>query len=264
MGTSTPVVDLHVVDGNTPTLRLDQDGTDGFSTKTYDIAANETNFFIRDVSNGSALPFRIMNNAPDDSLKIMSNGNVGIGEPSSTADGSLHLRRTGTTSTSLVLEQTGAGVLWEIKANAGTGRMTFKDLNSGTTPFKFGQAAVGNLLRIGVAANNVVDIAGDLVISGQCEANGTGSCADYVFEDDYELRSLEELAAFIEQNKHLPNVPSADDMSKDGVSVASISGRLLEKIEELTLYTLQQQDTITALNSRLDELQGSVTQQVVK
>lgn len=52
--TSNPVVDLHVVEGNTPTLRLEQDGSDGFTPQTWDIAGNETNFFIRDVTNGSA------------------------------------------------------------------------------------------------------------------------------------------------------------------------------------------------------------------
>ena len=58
-GTSTPVVELHVKDGDTPTLRLEQDGSSGFTPQTWDLAGNETNFFIRDVTNGSALPFRI-------------------------------------------------------------------------------------------------------------------------------------------------------------------------------------------------------------
>ena len=44
--TSTPVVDLHIVEGNTPTMRLEQDGSDGFTPQTYDVAANESNFFI--------------------------------------------------------------------------------------------------------------------------------------------------------------------------------------------------------------------------
>ncbi len=55
-GTGTPVVELHVKDGDTPTLRLEQDGSSGFTPQTWDVAGNETNFFIRDATNGSTLP----------------------------------------------------------------------------------------------------------------------------------------------------------------------------------------------------------------
>jgi len=58
-GTSTPATELHSLDGETPTLRLEQNGSSGFSPQTWDVAGNETNFFIRDSSNGSTLPFRI-------------------------------------------------------------------------------------------------------------------------------------------------------------------------------------------------------------
>ena len=51
--TSTPSVELHTIDGDTPTLRLQQDGSSGFAPQTWDVAGNETNFFIRDVTNGS-------------------------------------------------------------------------------------------------------------------------------------------------------------------------------------------------------------------
>ena len=54
LGTATPSVELHVIDGDTPTLRLQQDGSSGFAPQAWDVAGNETNFFIRDVTNGSA------------------------------------------------------------------------------------------------------------------------------------------------------------------------------------------------------------------
>lgn len=252
IGTPEPILDLHIRDGDSPGIRIEQDGSSGFAPKTYDISANETNFFVRDVTNGSNLVLRIKNNAPNNALYIES-GLGDIGVSTQNPDGSFHVRRTGTEPTSLVLEQTGANVKWEIKANAGTGRMTFKDLNGSTTPFKFAPNAVSNLLRVGVAATDVVDIAGNLVISGNCTETD-GACADYVFEDDYQLRSLPELKSFIAENRHLPNVPSASEMEENGISIAHISGRLLEKIEELTLYTLQQQETIDELNQRLDTM----------
>ncbi len=78
-GTSTPVTDLHVKSGNTPTLRLEQDGSSGFSPQTFDVAGNETNFFIRDATNGSTLPFRIQPDAPSNVLTLKSDGKIGMG-----------------------------------------------------------------------------------------------------------------------------------------------------------------------------------------
>ncbi|WP_394128934.1 tail fiber domain-containing protein [Shewanella maritima] len=80
LGTSTPVVELQVVDGDSPTLRLEQDGSSGFTAQTWDLAGNETNFFVRDVTNGSKLPFKIMPSAPTNALVVSSSGNIGIGD----------------------------------------------------------------------------------------------------------------------------------------------------------------------------------------
>lgn len=85
LGTSTPTVNLHVKDGNTPSVRLEQDASSGFSAQAWDVAGNETNFFIRDVSNSSKLPFRITSGASDSSLFIAADGDVGF--ETSTPDG---------------------------------------------------------------------------------------------------------------------------------------------------------------------------------
>ena len=60
LGTSTPAVDIDIKTGNTPTVRLQQDGTSGFTPQTWDMAGNEAGFFIRDATGGSQLPFRII------------------------------------------------------------------------------------------------------------------------------------------------------------------------------------------------------------
>jgi hypothetical protein len=79
LGTSTPVVELHIKDSDTPTLRLEQDSSGGWTAQTFDVAGNESNFFIRDATNGSKLPFRIQPNTPSSTLCLKSNGYVGIG-----------------------------------------------------------------------------------------------------------------------------------------------------------------------------------------
>ncbi len=90
LGTASPVVDVHAVNGNTPAMRLEQDGSSGFSLQTWDLAGNEANFFIRDVTNGSKLPFRIQPNTPSDSLFLRNTGQIGMGTSSPTA--TLHIR----------------------------------------------------------------------------------------------------------------------------------------------------------------------------
>ncbi len=86
---------------------------------------------------------------------------------------------------------------------------------------------------------------------------------DYVFETyykgfsemmpGYSLISLEELEAFLKENYHLPNVPSAETMRTEGISLKEMNLILLQKIEELTLYTLQQQKEIDALKEKISE-----------
>jgi hypothetical protein len=80
--TSTPVLDIHTATSNTPALRLEQNNSGGFTAQTWDIGANEANFFVRDVTGGSTLPFRIRPGAPTSSIDISANGNVGIGTAS--------------------------------------------------------------------------------------------------------------------------------------------------------------------------------------
>jgi len=80
--TSTPVLDLHVATSNTPAMRLEQNNSGGFTAQTWDVAGNEANFFVRDVTGGSRLPFRIRPGAPTSSIDIAASGKVGVGTAS--------------------------------------------------------------------------------------------------------------------------------------------------------------------------------------
>ena len=66
----------------------------------------------------------------------------------------------------------------------------------------------------------------------------TGDWADYVFEEDYDLNSIEEVEDFVKENKHLPNIPSAQEMVNKGLNVAEMDAKLLRQIEELWLHTI--------------------------
>ncbi len=84
--TSTPVLDVHASTSDTPGMRLEQTNAGGFTAQTWDVAGNEANFFVRDVTSGSRLPFRIRPGAPTSSIDIDADGNVGIGTAAPTHD----------------------------------------------------------------------------------------------------------------------------------------------------------------------------------
>jgi hypothetical protein len=87
---------------------------------------------------------------------------------------------------------------------------------------------------------------------GKVQVNGQNlTVPDYVFEDDYALMTLEELQAFIDANGHLPGVASAQQVNEEGLDLAGSQMGLLQKVEELTLYTLQQQSRIKQLEEQL-------------
>jgi hypothetical protein len=82
--------------------------------------------------------------------------------------------------------------------------------------------------------------------------------ADFVFENNYDLPSLESVDKFIKENKHLPEIASAKEMQKDGINLSEMNIKLLQKIEELTLYVIEmkkesekQNDKILALEKKL-------------
>jgi hypothetical protein len=80
--TGAPVLDLHANNGDTPAFRMEQNTSGGFTAQVWDIGANEANFFVRDVTGGSRLPFRVRPGAPTSSIDISASGNVGLGTTS--------------------------------------------------------------------------------------------------------------------------------------------------------------------------------------
>ncbi|MEE1899613.1 hypothetical protein V1389_14790 [Flavobacterium rakeshii] len=87
---------------------------------------------------------------------------------------------------------------------------------------------------------------------------GTANWADYVFADGYNLMPLNEVEAFTKENKHLPNVPSAEEMVTEGLDVAQMDAKLLEKIEELTLYLIEQNKKLEIQNTQITELKAEI------
>lgn len=79
------------------------------------------------------------------------------------------------------------------------------------------------------------------------------SWADFVFEDTYNLRTLDEVEDYINENGHLPEVPSTSEVQENGLDLAQMDAKLLQKVEELTLYIIKQQKEIDALKKALNK-----------
>jgi hypothetical protein len=262
IGTSTPATDIDIKIGDTPTLRLQQDGTSGFTPQTWDVAGNETNFFVRDATGGSQLPFRIRSGAPSDSVYIADDGDIGMG--TAAPEQQLHVRRTTADPVIALFESTNSGAVQIRMETDSTNRRFLARDGSGNNESQIVFGDNGAFDFLGPTASDVrlqIDSSGNLFIQGACSEGGSpgsGSCADYVFEPEYELLSIQQLREFIAENKHLPNVPSADEIRKEGLNIQHFQGRLLEKVEELTLYILSQEERLGELNRENSALRSDI------
>ncbi len=84
---------------------------------------------------------------------------------------------------------------------------------------------------------------------------------DYVFHQNYQLPTLREVEHYIQKNKHLPGIPSAAEVEEEGIDLGNNQALLLKKIEELTLYLIQQQKEITALQKEIEQLKKQPVKQ---
>ncbi len=103
---------------------------------------------------------------------------------------------------------------------------------------------------------------GNAALQGKFEAKEIkvllAPTADFVFEEEYKLKKIDEVESFIKENKHLPDFPSGKEIEEDGINVGEMDAKLLQKIEELTLYTIEQQKEIEDLknqNAKIENLE---------
>ncbi len=262
--TAMPLRELHMVDANTVTLRMDQRGGSA-PVQVWDINANHNAFYVTDISN-STTPYRIEPGAPSNSFSIESNGFIGLG--TNAPEELLHIRTTADNTDAFALfDAAGSGSdsafrlrqngvtpsTWEFRNQQDSGRLNV-GIAGGNTPFKIDNAANNNLLRLGRSGRP-----DEVVITGTLVVNNTEmNVPDYVFEPGYKLKTLAEVDQFIAENGHLPGVPSAADVAETGLDMTRMQLAQLEKIEELTLHSISQDKQLSAQQKEIAQLRAMV------
>lgn len=273
LGTNNPLARLHVKgEANTDEIAINS-GT-GLSGETAAIqfyssalagggAVTKKTFMMLDgddmkigTNSGNAAGNFIIRTNGSDKVFVDDAGNVGIGVANPTfklsVNGGVNINRSGEvlrldgTGTSINFYEAGSFKSFITHSSSGL----YMGVNNGNIRLDVsnGHVAIGNVVLNGVNAD-----AFKLAVSGKiiCEEVKvklvSSSWPDYVFGDNYRLKPLGEVEQYIQQNRHLPNIPAAAELEKNGMEVGDMQKRMMEKIEELTLYIIDLQKQVEQL-----------------
>ncbi|HZV69015.1 MAG TPA: hypothetical protein VFG10_05700 [Saprospiraceae bacterium] len=241
--------DMYITSG-TPTLHLGGDGDADVARILWQLPSNDTDFAITQSlnklfisRNSGALGFV-------SDLVVSDNGYIGVGvvEPltklhveggsdvGNASGGFLQLGSS--TSTNVGFDNNEI----QARSNGAVSRLT---LNYGGGGVQIGNATTPAAYQLSVNGK---------VICEELKIQDSNNWPDYVFGENYSLKNFDELRNFIDVNHHLPNIPDAATIEKNGIEIGDMQKRMMEKIEELTLYILQLEEKTKILEQKVEAL----------
>ncbi|UII75734.1 hypothetical protein LV716_15950 [Flagellimonas sp. HMM57] len=249
IGESTPQTKLHinVINANSEILRLDNAGLRATSFTNYSDGTYD-NVGIQFKKSSSEGQFKF-SNLNGDLLTILSDGKINISNTNPNTEllrlGNAELR---TTSFINYSDGTYDNAGLQFKKNSTAGQFKFSNLNGDLlTILSDGDVGIGTTNPKGWK----------LAVNGKIRAKEikveTG-WSDFVFEKDYYLPTLKEVEEHIKDKGHLKDIPSTKEVKKNGIFLGQMDSKLLLKIEELTLYTIQQEKKIEELERKNEQL----------
>lgn len=262
------------INNTSPVARLTVDGGDlqvsnmghfkGWETNNLSglgldigISSNMGYVMAYDRTNNQYHKLRLTASGGNNGLTLDTNSNVGIG----------------TTSPNKTLHVSG-GWKNQIQFQQSSGTANYAQLSSGTAwvglftggtsektmmrAYHDGSKVVFENGNVGIGTD---DPQSKLAVNGQIRATEMKvladiSVPDYVFEPDYELRTLRETKEYIAENKHLPEIPSASEIGENGINLGDMNMRLLKKIEELTLYQIELLERLEKAEEKIQQLEN--------
>ena len=263
LGTSIPYVELHIVDGDSPTIRLDQDGSSGWSPQSWDMCGNETNLFIRDVTNGSKLCFRIQPDTPSNTLCMRSTGFVGLGTWSPAYK--LHAQTTGENCT-LVTERTDGAIF---KLDAKLNRVQIGSVSNHDVRFTTNgtnRVAITTAGNVGIGELTPTHLL-DVGTSGAyCNGGAWVDGSSLAFKQDIQSINTEEATKAV-MNLRPVRFRYKSDTSEEFLGfiaeevpeLVAMKDRkgmtAMDVVAALTKVVQQQQETISRLEKRISSLE---------
>ena len=247
--TSSPVTNLHINSSISSVMRITRPGANTFGYEiggsTYGLYDYTSSQYKWRVGNGNI-------------FLAESSGNVGIG----TVNPNSKLQINSSNSSALRITRAGANIFgYEI------GGSTFGLYDYTNSQYRWRTNGNDILIaessgKVGIGTSNPDK---ELTVNGTIHSKEVlvdlNIPADYVFQkyytgfsnlkETYKMPTLEEVEAFTKENHHLPNIPSAGTIQKEGMQLSEMTNLLLQKIEELTLYTIEQEKRIKALEGKL-------------
>ncbi len=218
--------------------------------------SNVARIRVGGVGSGATSGLDIQTTGNQSLMRLLSNGNVGIGTTSPTAV--FEVNKSVNNQWTTRIKNTGGEALG-LLIQSGYG-----GAQSSNNPTILQLEDNNNNIRMKVQSNGKVGIGAEqipngykLAVKGKIlaeEIKVETGWADYVFKEGYDLPSLAEVEQHIMEKGHLINIPAAEEVEENGIQLGEMNKLLLEKIEELTLYTLQQQEELEAQKMAYQEL----------
>lgn len=289
VGTSLPQT-LFQIDGTTDTSPTNHGLMVLGSTNASNISFDQNEIMARNNGVASAL---YLNHEGGNILLNGTNaagGNVAIGTTSATQRLSIYGGSASITPYGIAPIETYGGNLMLTKPAASGQYINLSRIGNGNSSWSIGTVYNSNTFAIGLATSNdanfnspffnitktglvgigtanpayLLDVKGT-IRAAEVKIVSVDQFADFVFDRNYRLPKLSDVSQYISNNGHLPEIPSASEVKKDGMSLVDMQIKLLQKVEELTLYAIDQQKrldeqsrTVAAQQKRIEELEKNL------
>jgi hypothetical protein len=230
--------------GNVVTL---SDGGGSFTLPTFtDIDAQSLTITgnTLSISNGNTISLPTTSVTAGNNVTVTGNGSTATPFLVSSIDTSLYasngsINQSTTTNSNRIVDMNDSNIWFDTSSSATNGKMYL----GSTAVFPNSTGNYKLFVEGGILTEKV-----------KVALRSSANWADYVFADDYKLMTLKEVEKFITANKHLPGVDSASELSKNGLDIAEMQSKQMEKIEELTLYIIEQNKALEKTQKEMEEL----------